>query len=128
MSFVKQVSVLDGLAFDLFSFQKNRLIAPEIDVGRRQIVDTLVVAQVVIVSDEGFDPSLELAGQIVVLQQDAVLECQMPALDLSPCHRMIGRAADMRHVLFVEPCGQLRRDVARAVVGERRSRRSRTRR
>ena len=34
---------------------------------------------------EGFDPSLELAGQIVVLQQDAVLERQMPALDLPLC-------------------------------------------
>jgi hypothetical protein len=30
---------------------------------------------------------------------------------------MIGRAADMRHVLFVEPCRQLHRDVARPVVG-----------
>jgi len=40
-----------------------------------------------------------------------------PALDFSLCHRMIGRPADMRHVLFVEPCRQLRRDVARAVVG-----------
>jgi len=78
MSFVKQVSVLDGFASDPFSFQQNRLTAPEVDVGRRQIVDTLVVAQVI-----------------------------------------------MRHVLFVEPCRQLRRDVARAVVGERRSRRNR---
>src|SRR3954471_11912891 len=40
----------------------------------------------------------------------------MPALDLPLCHRMIGRAADMRHVLFVEPCRQLHRDVARPVV------------
>jgi hypothetical protein len=48
-----------------------------------------VVAQVIVVGDEGFDPSLELAGQIVVLQQDAVLERQMPALgsvqNLSQC-------------------------------------------
>src|SRR3954452_3343662 len=61
--------------------------------------------------------SADLAGQIVVLQQDAVLERQMPALDLPVCHRMIGRAADMRHVLFVEPRRQLHRDVARPVVG-----------
>ena len=69
--------------------------APEVDIGWRQIVDALVVAQVIVVGDEGFDLSLELAGQIVVLQQDAVLERQMPALDLSLCHRMIGRAAEM---------------------------------
>ena len=112
-----QASVLDGFAFDPFSFQQDGLTTPEVDVGRRQIVDALVVAQMIVVGDEGFDPSLEFAGQIVVLQQDAVLERQVPALDLSLCHRMIGRAADMRHVLFVEPCRQLRRDVARAVVG-----------
>ena len=34
----------------------------EVDAGRRQIVDALVVVQVIVVGDEGFDPSLELAG------------------------------------------------------------------
>ena len=46
---------------------------------------------------------LRVAGQIVVLQQDAVLERLMPALDLALGHRMIRRAADMPHVLLVEP-------------------------
>ena len=32
----------------------------EVDAGRRQIVDALVVVQVIVVGDEGFDPSLEL--------------------------------------------------------------------
>ena len=50
------------------------MAAPEVDVGRRQIVDALVVAQVIVVSDEGCDLSLELTGQIVVLEQDAVFE------------------------------------------------------
>ena len=68
MSFVKQASVLDGFTFDPFCFQQDGLTAPEVDVGRRQIVDTLVVAQMIVVGDEGFDPSLELAGQIVVLR------------------------------------------------------------
>ena len=114
---MKQASVLDGFSFDPFSFQQDGLTAPEVDVGRRQIVDALVVAQVIVVGDEVVNPSLQLIGQIVVLQQDAVFERQMPALDLALCHRMIGRTADMRHVLLVEPCRQFRRDVARAVVG-----------
>jgi hypothetical protein len=38
-SFVKQASVLDSFAFDPFSFQQDGLTAPEVDVGRRQIVD-----------------------------------------------------------------------------------------
>ena len=66
VSFVKQASVLDGFAFDPFSFQQDGLTAPEVDIGRRQIVDALVVAQVIVVGDEGFDPNLKLAGQIVV--------------------------------------------------------------
>jgi hypothetical protein len=60
--------------------------------------DALVVAQVIVVGDEVVNPSLELTGQIVVLQQDAVFERQMPALDLALCHRMIGRTADMREI------------------------------
>jgi hypothetical protein len=35
MSFVMQASVLDGFAFDPFSFQQDSLTAPEVDVGRR---------------------------------------------------------------------------------------------
>ena len=70
---MKQASVVNGVAFDPFSFQQDGLPTSEVDVGRRQIVDALVVAQVIVVGDEGFDPNLKLAGQIVVLQQDAVL-------------------------------------------------------
>ena len=36
---VKQPTVLDGLAFDPFSFQQDGLTAPEVDVGRGEIVD-----------------------------------------------------------------------------------------
>jgi hypothetical protein len=50
-----QASVLD--AFDPFSFQQDGLTASEVDVGRRQIVDALVVAQVIVVGDEGFGMS-----------------------------------------------------------------------
>ena len=64
-----QATFLDCVPFGPFSFQQDGLTAPEVDIGWRQIVDALVVAQVIVVGDEGFDPSLELAGQIVVLQQ-----------------------------------------------------------
>jgi hypothetical protein len=33
MSFVMQASVLDGFAFDPFSFQQDGLTAPEVDVA-----------------------------------------------------------------------------------------------
>jgi hypothetical protein len=46
VSFVKQASVLEGFAFDPFSFQQDGLTSPEVDIGRRQSVDALLVAQV----------------------------------------------------------------------------------
>ena len=42
-----------------------------------------MVTLVVVVLDEGLDPGLEVAGQAVVLQQDAVFQGLMPALDLA---------------------------------------------
>ena len=50
------------------------MTAPEVDVGRGEIVDALVIAPVVVVRDECIDLSFEIAGQIIVLEQDAVLE------------------------------------------------------
>src|SRR6267378_48356 len=95
---VHQASVLDGLSFDPFSFQQDGLAAPEVDVSRGEIGDGLVVSQVIVVGDEGGDLGVEIAGQIVVLQKNAVLERLMPALDLALCHGVIGGAADMRHL------------------------------
>jgi hypothetical protein len=42
---VKQPTVLDGLAFDPFSFQQDGLTAPEVDIGQGEIVDALVIAR-----------------------------------------------------------------------------------
>ena len=54
----------------------------------------------------------EVSGQEVVFQQDAVLECLMPALDLALGLRMIRRAACVRHALVFQVLGQITRDVA----------------
>ena len=80
---VVQASVLDGLSFDPFSFQQDGIAAAEVDVGGRQVADGLVVTLVVVMIDEGVDLSLEIAWQVVVLEQDAVLQRLMPALDLA---------------------------------------------
>ena len=115
---VVQASVLDGLSFDPFSFQKDGLAAPEVDVSRRQIGDALVVSQMVVVGDEFTDLGLESTGQIVVLEQDAVLERLMPALDLALCHGMIRPATRVADALFYKPVCQLDRDVGQSVVAE----------
>ena len=42
---------------------ENALTAPEVDIGRGEIVDALVVAVVVVVIDEGHDGAFEVPGR-----------------------------------------------------------------
>ena len=50
-----QASVLDGLSFDPFSFKQDGLTASEVDIGRGEIGDALMVSQVIVMSDEAAD-------------------------------------------------------------------------
>ena len=77
-----QASDFDDVAFDPFSFQQDGLAAPEVDVGRGEVTDALVVPEMTVVGDEVTDRLLEITVQVVVLEQDAVLERLVPALDL----------------------------------------------
>ena len=113
---MQQAAVLDCLSFDPFPLHEDCLAAPEVDVGRRQVADALVIAKVIVVGDEGVGFGFEIARQIVVLKQDAVLQRLVPALDLALGHWVIRRAANVVHVLAVEPSGEVSRDVARTVI------------
>jgi hypothetical protein len=95
---VLQSSVFDGLSFGPFALKQDGLAAPEVDVGWGEIVDALVITPVVVIGDERIDLGFEVAAQIVVLDQDAVLERLMPALDFPLRHRMIRRTASVLHV------------------------------
>ena len=110
-----QAPVFDGPSFDLLPFQQNGLASPEVDIGRCQIVQALVMALMIVVRDEGLDLGFEITGQIVVLEQNAVLQGLMPSLDLSLGLRMIGCATGVPHVPLVEPVGQVAGDIARPV-------------
>src|SRR6186997_814229 len=68
--------------------------------------------------DELFDVGFKIARQVVVFQQDAVLERLMPAFDLALCLRMVGRAANVLHVLCIQPFSQIRRDVTGTIIAE----------
>src|SRR3954470_20089376 len=109
---MKQASVLDCLSFDPFSFKQDDLAASEVDIGRSEIGNALVVSEMVIVSDEVADPGFEISRQIVVFKQDPVLQRLMPSLDLALCLGMQRRAADMIHALIFEPFGESAGDVA----------------
>jgi hypothetical protein len=94
---VKQVSLSDGLSFDACAFEQDGLTSAEIDVSRRQIIQALMVAPVIVLIDERCDLRLQITGWVIVLQQDAVCEGLVPALDLALGLGMIGRLTDVAH-------------------------------
>ena len=118
MQLMLQATVCDCLALDPFAFEEDGLSAPEVDVSRGKIVEALVIAGMVVVRHEGGDLAFEIAGQVVVLKQDAVLERLMPALDLALGLRMEGGSADMTHAVILEPGREIPGDVAGSVVAQ----------
>ena len=69
-----QATVGNGLSLDPFSFGQDGWTASEVDVGRGEIVERFVIASMIVVVDEAFDGMLEMARQIVVLEQDTALQ------------------------------------------------------
>ena len=65
---------------------------------------------------ESDDAGLEVARQIVSLQQDPVLEGLMPTLDLDLGLRMVRCAADVNRTMGVEPDCKIIGDVRGAIV------------
>src|SRR6478752_1215759 len=57
-----QAAVCDGCTLDAFTLGKDYLGPVEVEVSRREVVPALVIADVVIVLDEGFDLPFEIAG------------------------------------------------------------------
>jgi hypothetical protein len=112
---VVQASVSDGLSLDPFSFQQDGIAAAEVDVGGRQVSDGLMVTLVVVMIDEGVDLSLEIAWQVIVLEQDAVLQRLMPTLDLALGLGMEGSATNVPDAAILEP-GSVRNIVCGGTV------------
>ena len=75
--------MLDGLSFYPFSFQEDGFATSAVDVGGCEIFEALVISVVIVVIDEAFDLRFEIAGQVVVLEQDPVLQRLMPTLDFA---------------------------------------------
>ena len=78
-----QAAVCDGCTLDAFTLGKDYLGPAEVDVSRREVVQALVIADVVIVLDEGINLPFKIAGQVAVFEQNAVLQGLVPALDLA---------------------------------------------
>ncbi len=56
-----QATVCDGGKLDALTFCEDRLGPAEVDVSRGQIVDALVIADMIVMFDEGGDLPLEIA-------------------------------------------------------------------
>lgn len=105
-----QAPLFDGFSFDPFRFQHDGVAASEVDIGRCEIAEALVISAMIVVLDEGVDLGLKVAGQEVVFEQDTVLERLVPALDLTLGLRMCGRSTCVVHSLVGEPGGEVGRD------------------
>ena len=55
MQLMLQATVCDCLALDPFAFEEDGLGSSEVDVGRREIAQALVIAAMVVMSHEGRD-------------------------------------------------------------------------
>src|ERR1700712_5735896 len=100
-----QAAIGEGLTLDPCALAQDVLAAAEVDVGRGEVAQALVSPEMVVVLDEGGHTRLQFAGQVGVFEQDAVLEREVPALDLALGLRMTGRAADVYHPAAAEPGG-----------------------
>jgi hypothetical protein len=65
----------------------------------------------IVVVDKVIDRSFEIAGQVVVLKQDAVLEHLVPAFELALCRGIAGRTAYVIDVAIREPVDQVARTI-----------------
>jgi hypothetical protein len=60
---VLQAPGLQCVSLDPFPFQQDGLATTEVDIGRRQVVQALVVTVMVVMADEVADLELEMAWQ-----------------------------------------------------------------
>ena len=68
---VLQAPMFDGLSLGPFALFDDGLGPAEVGIRGRHIIEALVVAPVVVTLDERLDLAFEVAGQEVVLEQDA---------------------------------------------------------
>ena len=106
-----QAPMFDGLSLDPFALFDDGGCLAEVGIGGCHVVEALVVAAVIVMFDERLDLLLEIAGQEVVFEKDAVFQGLVPTFDLALGLRMERGAAHMGHLLGLDIFRQLARDV-----------------
>ena len=57
-----QATVCDGGTLDVLMFGDDGIGPADVDVGRGEVIDAFVIADVIVVFDEGTDLPFEIAG------------------------------------------------------------------
>ena len=83
------------------------MAAPEVDVGRGEIVEALVVSAMIVMLDESRDLRFEVFLEEVVFQQDAVLQRLVPALDLALRLGVAESPVNLIDLVFVQPFAEI---------------------
>ena len=112
------MSGFECLVFDPLLCQHDGLTTIEVDVGSCQVGDALVVAQMILVTDEVSNLLFEITGQMIVFEQDVAFQRLIPALNLAQVWGVHRGAANMTPVYVFQPACQVGRDVAGTVVAE----------
>lgn len=116
---MKQAGRFERLLFDPFSLFQNGFVPAEEDVGGWDVVQALVAVLVVVVVDESFDLSFEVAGQEVIFQRNAVLEGLMSSLNPALRLGMIRCATRVLHAFVLQPVSQISSDESCAIIAEK---------
>ena len=113
-----QAPMFECLSLDPFSSFDDGGSPAEVGIGGCDVAEAIVVAAMVVMIDEGIDLVFEVTRQVIVLQQDAIFQRLVPALDLALGLRVMRGAADMGHAALLEPIRQIAGDVGRTIVAE----------
>ena len=108
-----QAAIDEGLALDAVPLGQDPFAASEKDVSGSEVAEALMGSDMVVVIHEGRDRRFQLARQVGVFEQDAVLERLVPTLDLALGLGMTRRPADVGHAPGTKPVSQVTGDVAR---------------
>ena len=98
MQLMLPATIGDCLSFDPFAFEEDGLGSSEVDVGRHEIAQALVIAGMVVMSHESRDLTFEIAGQIIVLEQERSI-FPGSAGDKGRCGRVPFSAQPLREIL-----------------------------
>jgi hypothetical protein len=104
------------LALYLLALLQDLRSPAVIGIGGCDIAQGLMIDAVIVMVDEGGDLLLEIAGQVVIFEQDAPFQRLVPPLDFALRLRKERCAKDMLDVFARKPFCQITGDVEPPII------------